>query len=145
MQKKLVRKRKDTTSTTEGQPLILCHWDVKGKWHDFREVRWSVGNLLQRHPQRPNASCATEKQKRGQPLSLFRGTKGLCHDTTVLFVQGIRVCQRNLWLGSPTSMADPFIGTLKLMVILVSRKRHFKRCRKEWARIKKNKRRRSAV
>ena len=54
--------------------------------------------------------CVLQKDKKsGQPLSLFRGTKGFCHNTTVLFVQGIRVCQRNLWLGSSTSTADPFM------------------------------------
>ena len=30
------------------------------------------------------------------------GTEGLCHDITVLFIQGIQLCQRNLSLGSPT-------------------------------------------
>ena len=41
MQKKLKsgKEKKNTMTRTEGQPLILCHLDVKGEWHDFREER----------------------------------------------------------------------------------------------------------
>lgn len=63
-----LRKRKDTSSTTEGQPLVFCHWDFEGEWHGFWKVRWSVGNL-QWHPEELHASCSTERQNRGRPLS----------------------------------------------------------------------------